>query len=50
MLEYAEQKQTHCILLVAYGVSEKAEWVADIAQVSYKQAETPLSQTHTHMK
>ena len=34
VLEYAEEKQTHCVLFVALGVSEKAEWVADIAQVS----------------
>ena len=33
VLEYVEQEQTHCILLVAHGVSEKAEWVADVAQV-----------------
>ena len=48
VLEYADQKQTHSIILVAHGVSEKAEWVADIAQVSSKQVPLSLYWTHTH--
>ena len=49
VLEFADQKQIHSITLVAHGVSEKAEWVADIAQVSSKQVPTfSFSDTHTY--